>query len=341
MSGKKILGALIITLLLVLTAIAWQAYRLLYYPDFNNTKDAYVYIARNTGFGDLCKQLEEAGCSRVNDFMFLAERFDYPSNMRTGRYAIDRGMNHKALIDRLRRGQQSAVKITFNNVRSVDELAEAIDKQLMIEKDEILAITLNPDSCRNLGFSIETIPAIFLPNTYEVYWNISADNFMQRMKREYEAFWNDKRKEQAQAIPLSPIEVSILASIVEEEAALAAEHPVIAGLYINRLRIGMLLQADPTLKYAAGDFTIRRLLDKHKEIPSPYNTYLHPGLPPGPIRIPSIQVINGVLNYMKHRYLFMCAKEDFSGKHNFAVTQAEHSRNAARYHAELNRRRIR
>lgn len=341
MSGKTILGALIIILLLVLAAIAWQAYRLLYKPDFNSSKDAYVHISRDTDFENLCKQLKEAGCSRVKDFMFLAERFDYPTNMRTGRYAIDSGMNHMDLLDRLRKGQQTAVKITFNNFRSVGEIAESLEKQLMIGKDEILSIILNPDSCRSLGFSTATIPAIFLPNTYEVYWNISADNLMQRMKREYNAFWNESRRKQAQAISLSPVEVSILASIVQEEAALEAEYPVIAGLYINRLRIGMRLQADPTLKYAAGDFTIRRLLNKHKEIQSPYNTYLNDGLPPGPIRIPSIQAIDGTLNYMKHRYLFMCAKEDFSGKHNFAVKQAEHDRNAARYHAALNRRGIR
>jgi UPF0755 protein len=338
---SKLLGGLIITLIILILGIGWQVYRLLYAPDFANSKDVYVYIDRDTSFEGLCKQLEDAGCTRIKDFMFLAERLEYPDNMRTGRYAVDRGMGMLDLVNRLRRGQQSVIKITFNNVRTIEELADMLDKQLMIGKDEILAVALNPDSCRSLGFSIETISAIFLPNTYEVYWSISADNLMQRMKREYNAFWNQERRAKAEAIPLSPIAVSILASIVEEEAVLAEEYPIIAGLYINRLQKGMLLQADPTLKYAAGDFSIRRLLNKHKEIASPYNTYLHPGLPPGPIRIPSTQVIESVLNYMKHRYLFMCAKEDFSGRHNFCVTQAEHSRNAARYHAELNRRRIR
>ncbi|MDR2495537.1 MAG: endolytic transglycosylase MltG [Tannerellaceae bacterium] len=337
----KLLGGLIITLIILISGICWQVYHLLYSPDFANSKDACVYIDRETGFDSLCKQLEDAGCTRIKDFMFLAERLEYPDNMRTGRYAVDKGMGMLDLVNRLRRGQQSAIKVTFNNVRTLDELADLLDRQLMIGKDEILAIVLNPDSCLSLGFSAETISAIFLPNTYEVYWNISAYNLVQRMKREYNAFWNPDRRAKAEAIPLSPLDVSILAAIVEEEAALAEEYPIIAGLYINRLHKGMLLQADPTLKYAAGDFSIRRLLNKHKEIPSPYNTYLHPGLPPGPIRIPSIQVVESVLGYMKHRYLFMCAKEDFSGRHNFAVTQAEHSRNAARYHAELNRRRVR
>ena len=163
---------------------------------------------------------------------------------------------------------------------------------------------------------------------------------MARMKREYKAFWNASRQEKAQAAGLSPVEVSVLASIVEEESAAVDEYPVIAGLYLNRLKAGIPLQADPTVKFAVGDFSLRRILDKHLEVDSPYNTYKYAGLPPGPIRIPSIQALEAVLNYTKHRYLYMCAKEDFSGRHNFAVTLAEHNRNAARYRSELNRRKI-
>lgn len=181
---------------------------------------------------------------------------------------------------------------------------------------------------------------MFIPNTYEVYWNTSAKNFMNRMKKEYDRFWNDSRKAKAKEIGMSPVEVAILASIVEEETAAYDEYPVVAGLYINRLKRNIPLQADPTVKFAWGDFTLQRILFSHLEIDSPYNTYKHTGLPPGPLRIPSIKGLDAVLNYQKHSYLYMCAKEDLSGRHNFAKTLAEHSRNAKKYQAELNRRKI-
>ena len=194
--------------------------------------------------------------------------------------------------------------------------------------------------CDSLGFTRETIPALFIPNTYEIYWNVSPERFMARMKQEYNRFWTEERRKKAEALGLTPVEVSTLASIVEEESAVADEYPTIAGLYLNRLKAGMPLQADPTVKFAAGDFALQRILDKHLAIDSPYNTYKYAGLPPGPIRIPSIRAIDAVLNPAHHRYFYMCAKEDFSGRHNFAATLAEHNRNANRYRAELNRRKI-
>ena len=160
------------------------------------------------------------------------------------------------------------------------------------------------------------------------------------MKREYNNYWNQKRISKAQAIGLTPLQVSTLASIVDEETANNAEKPVVAGLYINRLKKGMLLQADPTVKFALQDFTLKRILLKHLSIDSPYNTYKYAGLPPGPIRIPSVQGLESVLNYARHNYLYMCAKEDFSGTHNFAVTHSQHIVNAKLYQRELNRRKI-
>ena len=210
----------------------------------------------------------------------------------------------------------------------------------MLKGDTLLRLMNDSAWCASMEFNRQTIVAMFIPNTYEVYWNVSPERFMARMKREYKAFWNASRQEKAQAAGLSPVEVSVLASIVEEESAAVDEYPVIAGLYLNRLKAGIPLQADPTVKFAVGDFSLRRILDKHLEVDSPYNTYKYAGLPPGPIRIPSIQALDAVLNYTKHRYLYMCAKEDFSGRHNFAVTLAEHNRNAARYRSELNRRKI-
>ena len=265
----------------------------------------------------------------------------YQANIRTGRYAVSSGMSNLQLLNDLRRGHQVATRLTFNNIRFKEDLAERLDEQLMLDKDELLSLLNDSAYCDSLGFTTETITSLFIPNTYEVYWNIPADKLMQRMKREYIAFWTDVRLEKAKAIGLTPAEVATLASIVEEETAASDEYPIVAGLYLNRLHRGIPLQADPTVKFAVGDFTLQRILFEHLEVDSPYNTYKHAGLPPGPLRIPTIKGMDSVLNYMKHNYLYMCAKEDFSGRHNFAATLAEHNRNANRYRAELNRRKIR
>jgi UPF0755 protein len=261
--------------------------------------------------------------------------------MKTGRYAVNPGVSYWTLLNTLRRGQQTATRITFNNIRLVEHLAERLDEQLMLGKEDLLQWLNNPEYCRSLGFTTETVGALFIPDTYEIYWNIPAKTFLQRMKREYDAFWTDERKKKAAAISLTPVETAILASIVEEETALADEYPVVAGLYLNRLRRGIPLQADPTVKFAVGNFSLQRILFEHLEVESPYNTYKYAGLPPGLLRIPSVRGLDGVLNHTKHTYIYMCAKEDFSGRHNFATTLAEHNQNANRYRAELNRRNIR
>lgn len=336
------IGCLIILVLLLASMLVplYRAYaKSKFYPK---ESVAYVYIDKQTDFETLASFLNDSVDSKgVGLFVLLAELFDYSDNMKVGRYAVTQGMSSLELINTLRRGQQTPTRITFNNVRFLDDLANRLDEQLMLSAEEILTRLEDPAYCDSLGFTTETIRAMFIPNTYEVYWNISADRLLERMKKEYHAFWNEKRKAQAEAIGLSPVEVAILASIVEEETAVGDEFPVVAGLYINRLHRGMLLQADPTVKYAVGDFALQRILFTHLEIDSPYNTYLYAGLPPGPLRIPSIQGLNAVLNYAKHNYLYMVAKEDFSGRHNFATTLAEHNRNANRYRAELNRRNIR
>ncbi|MDR3140475.1 MAG: endolytic transglycosylase MltG [Tannerellaceae bacterium] len=340
MKGSSILIIFSI-LALILAVVGFGGYKLLYVSNFETKKTVYVYIRQEGNFEDLCKQLvDSAGCFDIGGFKWVAELLKYPDNMKTGRYAVEPGMDNITLLNILRRGQQTATRITFNNIRLKSELAERLSEQLMIDEEDILSLINNPDYCDSLGFTIETIPALFVPNTYEVYWTIAAAKLLQRMYREYNTFWTDSRREKAQAINLTPVEVAILASIVEEETAVADEYPVVASLYLNRLKRGIPLQADPTVKFAVGDFSLQRVLYQHLEIESPYNTYKYTGLPPGPLRIPSIRGIDGVLNYMQHNYLYMCAKEDFSGRHNFAVTLAEHNRNAERYRAELNRRRI-
>ncbi|MDR2809653.1 MAG: endolytic transglycosylase MltG [Tannerellaceae bacterium] len=321
-------------------AVLW-GYASFYTPGFANRKTIYVYIDDRKDFGNLCGRLiDSAGMTHPANFKRLAGLWKYPENMKTGRYAVTPGMNYWTLLNNLRRGQQTATRITFHNIRLIEDLAERLAEQLMLRKDEILLLLNNPDNCRSLGFTTETIGALFIPDTYEVYWNISVENLLQRMKREYDAFWTDQRKKKAAAISLTPVEVAILASIVEEETAAADEYPVVAGLYLNRLRQGIPLQADPTVKFAIGNFSLQRILFEHLEVDSPYNTYKYAGLPPGLLRLPSVRGLDGVLNYAEHRYIYMCAKEDFSGRHNFAVTLAEHNRNANRYRAELNRRNI-
>lgn len=338
--GKDI-GCLVIVLLL-LASITVPIYRFYKKAGFFPEKTTYVYIDNNTRFDQLVKFLtDSAGASKIEVFELIAEAADYEDNLKTGRYAVTPGMSSLELLNVLRRGQQTPTRITFNNIRFLEDLAKRLDEQLMFTADDIMVRLTDPAYCDSLGFNTETIRAMFIPNTYEVYWNISPDRFLERMKKEYDTFWDEKKRAQAEAIGLTPVEVAILASIVEEETAVADEYPVVAGLYINRLHRGMLLQADPTVKYAVGDFMLQRVLYAHLEIDSPYNTYIYAGLPPGPLRIPTIQGLNAVLNYTKHNYLYMVAKEDFSGRHNFATTLTEHNRNANRYRTELNRRNIR
>jgi len=334
--------AIFVLTITLLTVCGGIGYFFSFSPNFAAQQTFYIYIYPNTSFENVCRQLEDsANCLNIRSFIEVAKILKYPDNIKTGRYAVEPGTNNYDLLTNLRRGQQAPIRITFNNIRLKEDLTVRISEHLMIESQELNTLLNDPVYCETLGFTPATIKAMFIPNTYEVYWSISAEKLIERMKREYDAFWTENRRNQAQNMRLTPLEVSILASIVEEESAVLDEYPTIAGLYINRLHRGMLLQADPTVKYAMGNFAIRRMLNEYLRIDSPYNTYLYAGLPPGPLRIPSLQGLESVLNYEKHNYIFMCAKEDFSGRHNFAVTLSEHNRNAERYHAELNRRAIR
>ncbi len=271
----------------------------------------------------------------------LLSRYDFDLAGRVGAYRLEGGMTVRQVALKLSRGSQSPVRVTFNNVRTLEQFAERVSSQLYFSKEDLLTL-LQSDSLRaSLGFSVETFPAMFLPDTYEFYWTVSPDAFIQKMHKEYNRYWDGKRTEQATRLGLTPVEVATLASIVEEETNKRDEMGMVAGLYMNRLRKGMPLQADPTVKFACGDFSLKRILFTHLEVESPYNTYRVVGLPPGPIRIPSKQALDAVLNHKPNGYYYMCAREDFSGYHNFAVTLTEHQRNAARYQRELTRRGIR
>jgi UPF0755 protein len=342
--SRKLFYIIFFSLLIVASIIGVTGYYILFMPNFKPAQTQYVYIYDNgdpNAFNALCRDLQSAGCKNIRFFRLIAQIRKYPENMKPGRYAVEPGASNNTLLNRLRRGQQTPVKLTFNNIRLISDLTARLSEQLMVSDEELLALIGDEDCCNSLGFDPATVKTMFIPNTYEIYWNIPAKKLIERMKQEYNGFWTKERREKAENIGITPVEVSILASIVEEETAETDEYPVVAGLYINRLHKGMPLQADPTVKYAVGDFSLRRILNVHLQTDSPYNTYLYEGLPPGPIRIPSSKSIDAVLNYSHHNYLYMCAKDDFSGRHNFATTLREHNINADKYRTALNKRGIR
>jgi UPF0755 protein len=273
-------------------------------------------------------------------FNWVSKKKSYREAIKPGRYLLRQGMNTNQIVNKLRAGEQDPVNVTFNNARFNEDLAGKASRNLQADSLSILQLFSNEELIEKYGFTPETFRAMFIPNTYQFFWTTSADDFAARMKKEYDRFWNETRRKKAEEIGLSPVEVITLASIVQEETAKNDELGRVAGLYLNRLQIGMPLQADPTVKYAVGDFTLRRILHVHLEVDSPYNTYKNAGLPPGPVNFPEVSAIDAVLNFEKHNYLYMAAKEDFSGYHNFARTLAEHNRNANRYRAALDKMKI-
>jgi UPF0755 protein len=341
---KTILWLVFFLVVVGLGLAANKFYAVFFKPniELKEKESVVVFIPTGTDFEGVCKILStDAGLISESDFRNTAQQKGYTDNVKAGRYRIQNNMSNNALVNMLRAGNQEPIKLVFNNVRTKKDLAEKIGSQLEFSSDSLLAL-LNSDSvAKSYGFAVHEFAVMFIPNTYEVFWNISPESFLDRMKKEYDAFWNDERVEKAVAANMTPIEVSILASIVISETIKKDEMPKVAGLYINRLNRGMRLEADPTVKFAIGDFELKRILFRHLEFDSPYNTYKNHGLPPGPIYVPDITSIDAVLNYEKHEYIFMCAKDDFSGYHAFAKTNAQHEQNARKYHAALNKAKIR
>ncbi|MFT4224535.1 endolytic transglycosylase MltG [Dysgonomonas sp.] len=336
---KKILYISLIVVIAII-AIAVYGYSVLS-TGFDIGKTVYVYVDEDKNYNALLDELRDsAKVNSISNFEMLATVLGYKDNMRTGRYAVTPDMTVYDLVRDLRSGHQTPVKLKFNNIRTKADLSKRISDQLMLSDESLYNKLDDINTCESLGFTPEDVVAMFIPNTYDIYWDMDLNDFLQRMKKEYLRFWDEKRTSKAKEMGLSLTEVSTLASIVEEECTFSDEYPIVAGLYLNRLHTGQPLQADPTVKFAVGDFSLRRILNKHLEVNSPYNTYQHTGLPPGPIRIPSIKGIDAVLNYDKNDYLYMCAKEDFSGRHDFAETYGEHQVNAAKYRRALNLRGI-
>ena len=337
---KRILVFVIIIMALV-AVMGGIGYYYVFSPNTVVTDDGILYIRDSNSVAQVFKTLRSRGyIKNPNTLSSVAKLKKFSSSVKSGKYKIRDGMNNNELVNMFRVGNQVPVHFTFNNMRTIEEFADEAQEELAVSKDELMALLTDSDVLAELGFNSNTILAMFIPNTYEIYWNIPAMDLLKRMKKEYARFWNENRMAKAREIGLSPEEVITLASIIEEETVKAEEYPVIAGVYMNRLNKGIKLDACPTLKFVLGDFTISRILDRHMQIDSPYNTYMYAGLPPGPIRMASIKVIDSVLNYQKHDYLFFCAKSDFSGYHNFSRTLRQHNACDREYHRELNKRKI-
>ncbi len=340
---RKLLITLSASFLIFFIAIGifgYVAYKRLFTPAFNIAGSTRLYIDSDDTTDSVRYKVNDLLSPKyIEAFDWLAKYEKY-TKVQTGSYLFEPKDNWRTAIRRLKLGWQTPVRIVVPSVRSINRMAQSLGKQLMVNEQEIIDTLSSLSYMTRMGYTKEILPALFVPNTYEVYWNLSVEELMQRLSKEYTDYWNNERQEKAKAQGLTPIEVATLASIVDEETSVNSEKPIVAGLYLNRLRRGMLLQADPTVKFATGDPTLRRILNKHLTIDSPYNTYIYKGLPPGPIRIPSMSALEAVLNPAKHNYLYMCAKEDFSGTHNFATTLSAHNANARRYQQALNQRGI-
>ncbi|MFD2164309.1 endolytic transglycosylase MltG [Paradesertivirga mongoliensis] len=344
-STKLSLKARVIIVLAIIAVIALGitafSYYLKYFGPNVSNKEEYLYIKTGSDFETVYRTIRDKEI--VNDsvaFRQTAETMNYPQMVKPGKYRLKGGMSNRKFIAMLRSGDQEPVQLKFKNHRLKENMAAYIATQIEADSSSIVSLLDSTEFVEKYGFNTDNVYSVFIPNSYEIYWNTSAKQFFDRMYKEYQKFWTPSRIAKAEKIGLSKTEVSTLAAIVDAEALNDSEMPTIAGLYMNRYKAGIKLQADPTVIFANKDFTIRRVLNRHLTKDSPYNTYVYKGLPPGPIMMPSINAIDAVLNHEKHKYIFMCAKEDFSGYHNFAVTQAEHQANARRFQRALNERNI-
>lgn len=339
----KILVPILFIGVVTVAVTAYLLYGRIYQPNvkLDEKKSTIIYIPTSSDFEDVKNILaEENILVDTSSFLWLAEKKNYTKKVKPGRYRIADGMSNNTLVNMLRAGLQEPVNLTLHNIRTKNELASRVTSKLEIDSVELVNYLDNNDSLKRFGLNKDNILTLFIPNTYQFYWNSTPSTFMSRMAKEYKTFWTAERKEKANQLGMSQTEISVLASIVQSETNAQSDKPIIAGVYINRLKKRMPLEADPTLVWALGDFSIKRVLNVHKQIESPYNTYKYPGLPPGPITLPSVSSLDAVLNYEKHNYIYFCAKEDFSGYSNFACTYEDHLKNAKKYQRELTKRRI-
>ena len=342
---KKKVGYLLIFVAIILFSTLIFFYKLLLLDnigDLPNGKNHVLFIYTGSTYDDVIHTLQkERIIKNLKEFELVANKLQYRENIKPGRYVISNHSGNLMLLKRLRSGSQDPVNITFNNVQHKEQLAEKIANQIEASKESLLLEFNNKHLLDSLNLTEENFPTIFLANTYQFYWNTSAKEFINRMLKEYKKFWNEKRLSEAQSLSLSPTEVTILASIIQKESTKYDEYPTIAGVYMNRLNIGMPLQADPTVLYGLKKLGIsKRVTNADLKIDTPYNTYRNKGLPPGPICLPEMKSIDETLNAENHKYLYFCAKEDFSGYSNFAESWEKHLENARKYQKALNERNI-
>lgn len=337
---KRVKRSRLIIAGIVFLFIMIQGYSLFLKPNtwINSDKKEFIYIPSGAGYEQVKTLLYSRGLViNRRTFEFTAWLLNYQDHIHSGKYAIKKNMSNFSLVRNLRSGIQEPVRLIFNNIRTKGDLAHKLSLQIEPDSATILNHLNDTALIHKMGFTSDNIMNLFIPNTYEVYWNITVDKLFARMEREHKKFWNRDRLNRAESHGLDPGGVNILASIVEKETNVDDEKPVIAGAYLNRLKKGMRLQADPTIIFAWNDYTIKRVRGHHKQIRSPYNTYLHKGLPPGPICIPSISSIDAVLKADEHDYIYFCAKDDLSGRHVFTASYQEHVRNAKKYRKALDK----
>ncbi|GAB2958822.1 endolytic transglycosylase MltG [Hymenobacter coalescens] len=326
---------------ILLITFSYYAYQIFFTPNVEtNGRPSYVVIRPGQTYKAVMANIDSSGVIIDKlSFHFVAKLMKYDQLVKPGRYELKDGYTNRQLIRDLRAGNQSPLKLTFQNIRLRRDLAQKLSQSFAARPQEFDSLLRSNAYAASLGFKDTTaLLTMFIPNTYELYYTTAPQKVMSRLKQEYEKFWTPGRDAKAKALGLSRTEVSTLASIVEaEQQQHADERPRVAGVYLNRLKRGQKLQADPTVVYANGDFGIRRVLNVHLQKDSPYNTYKYAGLPPGPINLPSIASIDAVLNPEQHNYYYFCAREDFSGYHAFATTEREHILNARRYQAALTR----
>ena len=327
----------IIVIILVFTLIRIYVYTTRPVIDLHGRQRCYFYIHSGSEFETVKDSLIKKGyLMNFREFEWLSRRKHYTNKIKAGRYLLTNGMHNNTLVNLLRSGKQEPLMITIHNIRTREELAGSLGRQLEVDSLHLIRLFNDPSCLTKFGTSPPTLFILFIPNTYEFFWNTSGIQLLKRMTIEFQRFWTPKRRNMADSLRMTIPEIVTLASIVEKESNKNDEKPVIAGVYINRLKKHIPLQADPTVIFAWNDYTIRRLLKIHTRIKSPYNTYFHTGLPPGPICLPSIASVDAVLHAMNHPYFYFCAKEDFSGYHNFAANLTEHNRNARKYQQALN-----
>ncbi len=334
----RLLIALTICLVLA-TLLAMVSYVVFFKSNVSQPKTVYIYVPSQAKYSQI-EQILDTILINKGTFGQVSRLLQYPKLIKAGKYKIMPSMGNWALVRLLRSGNQTPVRLSFVKFRMLNDAVIYCSKKMEFSEQELqLAIDSNVFLNQN-QLTQQAAIALFVPNTYEFYWNMRADKFVEKMVKQYLNFWTQDRRDKAAKMNLTAQQITIVASIVEEETNKADEKARVAGVYLNRLALNMKLQADPTVKYAVGDFTLRRILNIHLAYDSPYNTYFYEGLPPAPICTPSVVSLEATLNAETHDYLFFCAKEDFSGYHNFAKTFAEHNLNAQRYQSELNKRKI-